>query len=348
MKRISIRSLLMVAICVLLTACVGIPVPRANPEADSAQSLTALTVCDTTGTNAAMLIFTQRAGLFEKYGLTVNVEVMSGVPEGMAALITGEVDLCHTGGASAINAALAGEELSIIAGMVNSPFFVIVAHPEIQTIDEIKGTVIASGTPGSGSDIFLRLALDSLDLLDEVELISVGRSADRLAAMTTREILAGVVSAPEVINAQKLGFHVILDGAKMDIPYQTTVIVTKQSSLANNRQTMVHFMQALLEGRATMKKDRAGAIGVLAEILRLDLEEDATALDTVYDLLVLGYWAQPPYPTFEGIQLLINEGRQDNPGAVDLTVDDIIDISIVQELEESGFLDALEAGEVGE
>jgi NitT/TauT family transport system substrate-binding protein len=343
MKCIWGRSVLMLSICVLLMACVGIPAPRANPGIAPAQSLTELTVCDTTGTNAVLTIFAQRSGLFEKHGLKVNVEILSVVAEGMSALITDHVDLCHTGGASAINAALAGEEMAIIAGMVNTPFFSIVAHPEIQTIDDIKGKVVASGSPGSGSDVFLHLALDLFDLLDEVEIINVGRGPDRLAAMTIGEIMVGVVSAPEVINAQKLGFHVILDGTKLDIPYQTTVIVTKRSFLTNNRQTLILFMQALLEGIATMRQDRAGAIEVLAEFLRLDLVEDAAALDTAYELLVLGYWAQRPYPTLEGVQFLIDEGRRENPGAVDLTVDDIIDISIIQELDENGFLDALEA-----
>jgi len=341
-KHTFVRLSLMLFLCLVVAACTSLPVQRPASTNTPQEDLIELRVCDSTNVSSVILTFAQQSNLFEKYGLNVNIVPVAAGPEGTAAVIVGEVDLCHTGAGGPINGALAGEDLLIVAGTINKPFFALVARPEIENVEAINGKTVASGNPRSSSDTFLRLALSSLDIdLSDANIINIGRSADRLAAMATGEVFVGVVTIPEVINARKLGFHVILDAATMDIPYQHTVIMVKHSFLVDNREAVISFIQAMIESIAIMKQDRVLATQILADFLGMDPIEDALLLEEIYDSVVLGYWMQIPYPSIEGIQFLIDEGRQENPNAVELTPNDLIDSSLVQELQESGFIQAL-------
>lgn len=338
-----VRLLLVLSMClIVVTACTRLPMTPPPSSQISRTELTQLRVCDSTSVNSIILQFAQQSGIFEKYGLTVELWPVSGNTEGIAALIADEVDLCHIGGGGTVNAALAGEDMAIVAGTINKPFFALVARPEIGSVQDMKGKAIATGSAGSSSEIFLRLILPIVGLeATDIGIIGIGSSADRLAAMETGQVSVGVVTVPEVISAKELGFHVVLDASGLDFPYQHTVIAVKRSMLENNRQTLLHFLQALTEAIAIMKQDRGLTTMIMAEYLGMDAAEDAALLNEIFDSMVLGYWMETPYPSKEGVQFLIDVGRQENPNAVELTPDDLIDSSLIQELEESGFIGSL-------
>jgi NitT/TauT family transport system substrate-binding protein len=347
LKRFYVKPLCMLLATVLLAACTNLqvepPTGGANSSTLASQQLTELDVCDAGSNTNLVLLFAQESGLFEKYGLAVNLLPVSGAPEAIAALIAGEVDICHAGGQSAVNASLAGEEMVITAGIINAPFFSLVVLPGIETVQDLQDKVVAAGNIGSGSDTFLRIALSFLGLEPDadVTIINLGRSADRLAAMETGQVVGAAVTVPDVVAASKLGFNVLLHASQLNMPYQHTAVVMSRSFLDHNRQTVLLFTQAVVEAIARMKQDREWAIRIMADNLRMDLVEDAIYLDGAYETLVRNYLPQVPYPTREGIQVLIDVGRAENPLAVELTPDDLVDDSIVRELEESGFIDNL-------
>jgi hypothetical protein len=49
-------------------------------------------------------------------------------------------------------------------------------------------------------------------------------------------------------------------------------------------------------------------------------------------------WPQAPYPSREGMLKVIQEVSAQNPKAKDLNLDQLIDMSVVKELEDSGFI----------
>lgn len=48
-----------------------------------------------------------------------------------------------------------------------------------------------------------------------------------------------------------------------------------------------------------------------------------------------------PYPTKEGVEALIGFLSKFNPKMAKLSVDDVVDTSLVEELDKSGFIDAV-------
>jgi hypothetical protein len=80
---------------------------------------------------------------------------------------------------------------------------------------------------------------------------------------------------------------------------------------------------------------------VLAQYLEMDLEMDKLALQESYDLILLQALQSIPYPTLDGLQVVIDLAAVDNPDIASLTPEEVVNITILQELEETGFISSL-------
>jgi NitT/TauT family transport system substrate-binding protein len=344
LKRFYVKPLCMLLATVLLAACTNLqiqaPAAESNPSGLPKQEPIKLNVCDSGRITSVFFEIAQQAGLFHKYGLAVNLLPVSASSDAMIAVITGDADICSVTGSTIVNAALAGEGVVITAGLINQQFFSLVVRPEIETAQDLKGKMLATGSPGGSSELFLRSALALLDLQPDtdVAIISMASSTERLAAMESGQVASAVVTVPDAAGARKLGFHTLLDASDLGTPYQHQAIVTTDAFLNDNRQTVVNFMRSLIETIALMKQDPEQTIAWMSTALSIDPVEDALYLEEIYEIMVHKFLPQVPYPTSDGVQLLIDEGRAKNPNAVELTLDDLIDDSIVRELEESGFI----------
>jgi hypothetical protein len=72
--------------------------------------------------------------------------------------------------------------------------------------------------------------------------------------------------------------------------------------------------------------------------LALKSQQDAAA---VYDDLVKFYVFKKPYPTRDGFANVISEVAKQLPKAAAIKYEDVVDTSIIEKLDKSGFIDAL-------
>jgi ABC-type nitrate/sulfonate/bicarbonate transport system substrate-binding protein len=126
-----------------------------------------------------------------------------------------------------------------------------------------------------------------------------------------------------------------------DIPYPHNEIAARRSFLDAHRDAAVGYLRAIVEAIALMKADKAGAITALASFLDLDLVEDRAALEEAYDVFVRDGLADIPYPTVEGVQAQLAAMVAENPNAADFTAADMIDDTLLAEIEASGFLNQI-------
>jgi NitT/TauT family transport system substrate-binding protein len=327
-----------------LTAC-GNQVP-ANPQQDLTPSadLVPLNVClSFTNMNRAGTDYAQANGIFAKYGLDVNVNAVDGGPDAVRALLSGAMDICQIGGPAVVNAELAGSDLVITGGIINRQLYSFMVTPDIQTAEDLKGKSLAVSEPGSSSDSILRYGLEQLGLDPEadVTIVSVGNNAARVAAMEAGSVAGTMISVPQSGRAKGLGFKALLNPDDMQLPHLHTAVVVRQEYLEENRETIIDYMKALSEATYQIKQDQQGTIDLMSEVLLLDPTEDSDILNEAYDVIVLDTLDERLPINREGVQRLIEEGKLENPNALDLTVDDIVDESILQSLEASGFFDQL-------
>jgi hypothetical protein len=122
----------------------------------------------------------------------------------------------------------------------------------------------------------------------------------------------------------------------LNLPYQHTTTVTSKAFIENNRGALLNFMKATGEAVFRLKKSRKDGLTALSKHLQLDPQKDSSALEEAYEGLKRMF-THPPYPSLDGIQALIDEVALDNPKASEVKPEQFTDLSVVQELETSGF-----------
>ncbi|WP_264325499.1 ABC transporter substrate-binding protein [Romeriopsis navalis] len=293
--------------------------------------------------NQAVVWYAQDKGLFKKYGLDVKLTAITGGSSAAAAMIAGEMDFCQISGPAIVNAVVAEQDLVIIAGLFNTYVTTLIARPEIKTVDDLRGKSIAISKPGGASDTEVRIALKSLGLKPnkDVTVLAVGGQSARMVAMESGQIASTVVSPPNTLTARKRGYRELLDLASLNLPFQHTSLATTRAYLAKHPDVSQAFVKANVEAIVRMKQDPAGTKAVMAKYMLLDVKDDAAALDEAYTRLIDKALSNKPYPTLDGIQAILTNLATKNPAAAKVKPTDIADRRIIQDLNDSGFIDQL-------
>ncbi|AFY74913.1 ABC-type nitrate/sulfonate/bicarbonate transport system, periplasmic component [Synechococcus sp. PCC 7502] len=341
LKHLSL-SLLTFFLCILGVFCTASY--QAQNVAATFQALTSVKVCTSSNSGNQLLVqYAKNKGIFQKYGLNVEVISIESGTEAAVAMIAKSVNFCQIAGSSVINAVIAGEDLVMIAGIFNQYPYAFISVPSIKTPQGLKGKAVAISKSGSSTDAAIRAALKYLKLNPDkdVEIAAVGGEGERLQAMEAGRISATVLSFPLSLKAKNKGYHTLLDMTTLDIPYQHTVIATTRSYIKANPQVTVNFMKAIVEAIATIKKDRKGAIATLVRANKYDPKADAAILEEWYDTTIQKKIAKVPYPTLKGITKMLGDVKVTNPQASKFKAEDTVDISILRNLEKSGFINNL-------
>ena len=86
-----------------------------------------------------------------------------------------------------------------------------------------------------------------------------------------------------------------------------------------------------LDDKPLTKKILAGYSGI----------NDNELLEIAYDVYILKIRSTVPYPVNKGWKTLIDFTARDNPKVPDVKVEEILDDSIIRELDQSGFIKSL-------
>jgi ABC-type nitrate/sulfonate/bicarbonate transport system substrate-binding protein len=114
-------------------------------------------------------------------------------------------------------------------------------------------------------------------------------------------------------------------------------VVTTRKYLKTNEDTVRRFLRAYIEGAALAKRDKAFATRVMGKYLATN---DRELLDDAYERVVL-HLEIPPYPTVEGVAVLLKTLEKGQPRKRAAKPEDFIDGRLVRELDESGFIGRL-------
>ena len=129
----------------------------------------------------------------------------------------------------------------------------------------------------------------------------------------------------------------LLDMAKLEGTIHQNGVVTTRKYLKTNEDTVRRFLRAYIEGAALAKKDKAFATKVMSKYLAT---HDRELLDDAYERVTL-HLEIPPYPSGEGVLVLLKTLEKAQPKAREAKPEDFIDSRLVRELDKSGFIDRL-------
>ncbi len=309
---------------------------RVGPRA----SRTKLNV-STSSTTATQVVFLYaiEKGIFDKYGLEVTITPIDGGSRSLAALISRGVQLCETSGPAVVQAAVAGADVALIGGLVNTSVYSLLVADSIRSASDLKGKAIAISSPGSASEMAVHQALKILGLQPDrdVTVLAIGGQGERVAALQAGYVAGTVLDPPETFLVLKQGYHLLLDMSEMNLPDLHTGIATSRAFIEKNRSTVVNFMKAISEATYLIKRDKETTLALLGKLLSLDLHNYSAPLAETYEVLLKGKLVDIPYPSVDVIKATHAEITETNPNAVRFNPERVVDLSIVQELEDGGF-----------
>ena len=282
----------------------------------------------------------QDAGIFQKYGLNVDIKT----PNSGEAIAEGARN-----NAADIYVATANWMVSAIGDGVDLVFFAntgysvlkLLSHPSITRPEHLRGKRVGTGEAGSSQDRITREALRrlGLDADKDVTLVPFGsRSILRLNALMKGEIDATTSNEDNIFDLERRGeinkVRILADNdsLKLFIGAGVDFAVTR-SLLASSRDAVKKFVQALSEAIMFARQDRSAADRIYSKYLKVS---DPALLEFMYRTYVQHAIPERPYPKLDNVALGIAEFAS-KPGLKGKSAEMLTDMSLVRELEREGF-----------
>jgi NitT/TauT family transport system substrate-binding protein len=203
------------------------------------------------------------------------------------ALIAGELDLGEGAVGAAIQANQAaggGDRLRVFCSMNPLTDYVIVTVPEITSLEGLVGRRFGVARLGAISHFVPRVVLQRSGINpDAVEWIAVGGTAARRAALYSGAIAGGVMHIEEALLAQRDGFNIIFEAAKVMPEYIANGLVAKDSFIRAYPGLIQQITNAMIDAARWVQDNREGAIAFAQQ--ELGSEADLTLLGAAYDTM---------------------------------------------------------------
>jgi NitT/TauT family transport system substrate-binding protein len=288
--------------------------------------------------NVSPLWVTQDKGFFRKYGLDVQAILIESGTTTAQALVAGDISFASVAGPAAIQSNLRGADVVIIAGVLNTLVFQLYTDKGITRPDQFKGKSVSVTRYGSATDFAMRYALEKygLDANKDVAILQLGNHPAQLAGLEAGRVQGAMLSMPTSLRAKKMGFPMLADLQMLGLEYQHTSIATSKVLIKSKPDLVRDFMRAYIEGIHYAKTHRKETLDVLAKYLRVD---DKDVLEETYESIISTLVPEKPYPTLKGIQTILRELGVKDPAARSARPEQFVDLSIMKELDSSGFID---------
>jgi NitT/TauT family transport system substrate-binding protein len=289
------------------------------------------------------LYVAKRTGIFEKYGLDVELVVIPGGPLGMQTLLSGNTHSANIAAMTPIRTILGGGDIVIVGGHLNRQMFNLVARKEIRTPSDLQGKKIAVVSLAGTNAVAIRLVLKEWKIPTKaVALVVIGNSSMQLAALEAGIVDAAVLNYGITGEAVRKGMAVLADLAKPVPEFPDRTIMMHRSFLKTNRDHVKQFIQGLSEGiyqiRTADSRRREELIAIVAKHLRVS----PTTAREFYDLYGNAF-SFPPRVGRKGMAAVMDIIQEETgrPKA-EFELNRFVDESVIDELEKEGFFKRLE------
>ena len=282
----------------------------------------------------------QEAGLFKKYDLDFSLVFISSSGIVTAALLGGDAEMTVTGGVGNVAAYARGStDVVFIGGVKNTMTQTLVAGGNIKKPEDLKGKKIGVSRIGGNSHYFTIQALRrfGMDASRDVQFIQTGGDPETFAAFVSGSIDVANLTPPTDALAIARGYHYVIYGPDLKIPYAATAFVTKRSVIAKRPQVIGNFMRAMAETAKVMHTDREFVYKVLAKYLRVT---DRNVLDSAYNAEIKVLEPRLVIKT-ESLQAILDELSATDPRSKKVKPQELIDSRYLDEMEKTGFFDQL-------
>jgi NitT/TauT family transport system substrate-binding protein len=282
----------------------------------------------------------QEAGLFKKHNLDFQLVFIASSAMVTAAMLGGDAEMSLTGAVGNVRAYVQGAtDLVFIGGVKNVMTQSILAGGNIKKPEDLKGKQIGVSRLGSNTHYFTIQALRraGMEPNRDFSFLQTGGDPESLAALLNKKIDVVTLTAPSDAIALAKGYHYVVYGPDLRIPYAATAFVGKRSVMAKRPQVVGQFMRSMAEAAKILHTDREFTYKVLGKYLRLT---DRSILEAAYNGEIKALEPRLVIKS-EALQATLEEVAPVDPRAKGVKPQDLVDMRYVDEMEKSGFFDQI-------
>ena len=277
----------------------------------------------------------KEAGFFDKHGLNADIIFIRGGAMGTQGLISRSFDYLIAGGVAAIEAALAGADIVIVATPANRMDQVLVARKEISHPSELKGKKIAVNSVVGSAILAIKIMVQAVGLNPDrdVTYVTSGDGATRVAALQSGLVDATGVSPPFTLTARRAGFTVF-DGipALESLEYPSASLIARQESVRKDPATLDRLTRSLIEAVHFFKTRKTETKKILQKYMRVQNPDE---LEEAYTVLA-GRLIDRPLPTVQSVKTILDWSRHPKAKTADPT--QFVAPQFVERLDKQGFI----------
>ena len=294
------------------------------------------------GVGTAVTLVGKDAGLFKKFGLEIDEVYIDDAPTGgVQALIGIDIFLGSGNPVVPIQTILSGKDIIFLGSHTSMEHYRFGVSPEITSIKQLKGKKIGVSGLGRKSDLIARVALRraGLDPIEDVEIIGIGFSPERAAALS-KNLIQGAPLVPQVASqAEQLGLKILdIKG----VPVITELLMTTRSLLKKDNEAVRRFLKGYLTAIHYYLTHRDESIGIIKKHVTI---VGQTSIETMYHAFA-AQMEPLPFPNKEAVQALIDAVSVADSRAKRLKPADLFDLRILNKFKASGFVENLYAEKI--
>lgn len=274
-------------------------------------------------------------GIFDKYNLETSLVYMRGTVPTIAALANNDIEFVQSGAAPFINYAARGGDVVLLGCLANKVIdYVLVAHPSISRIEQLRGKTIAISRPGDQTYYYVRDILKRYGIsLKEVRLVQTGLQPERVAALKQGIVMASILNRPNNLVLEQEGYKRLLDIEDLKLPAGVRCLITTRKLLKSRPATAEKFAMAWLESIRFILTQKKETKQIISKYTRnteeVHLEEAWQSLSAQTEV--------PPYVSVSQLQGQVTTLAEDQPDLNRFDAKTMVDNSVIKKLEDSGW-----------
>ena len=322
---------------VALAIAVSVSSPAVQPATAGVPSDKLILGYTTVGAILTPVWIPAEMGIFQKYGLDVDMKYITTGPVVVSSLIAGEMGVAAASGEPIVSGILGGADLTIMGfGTTTTPVSLYVV-PSITKVEQLKGASVAVSRLTSSGAYILKVGLKrvGLEAIRDVTLIQAGGVPESLGVLQAGKVQGAMLSPPTTYKAEALGFKKIWSG--LGVEYPSLVYAVRKPFLRDSEAVALRFLQAMAEGVHIFNTDKEAALKVMAKYTKVN---DRKVLEDSY-ADNFGVHSTTLEPTRSGIANILETMTGTTPKVANAKPEDFIDAHLVKKLEDSGFFKKL-------
>lgn len=225
----------------------------------------------------------ERAKLFEKHGLKIDLSHFRGGGEVVRAVASGAADLGMVATSAGIIAIGRGEPIRIFSAWTAPAFGIVwitTKDSKINSINDLEGKKVGISRPGSVSHTGLLAGLRAKKIEEKVNIVPVGGPGDSWAAVKSGRVDASWHAAPDVYslinrNEAKIIFQI----SDYLTEYQQGALIADTKTIKQKGMALKNFLAAISEANALIAKspDKAAEYGAASMDVPVALVKETIA-----------------------------------------------------------------------